>query len=138
MYIYLLFVIIHSTDVFSKFTDRSNKFIPSSSSSIRGLLSLYEAAFLSIPGEDILDEAILFTKPHLTSALPHLQPHLATHIRRTLDLPVYKGMPRLESRHFITFYEQENSRNNTLLEFAKLDFNILQSLHQNELKEVSL
>ncbi|GMH05858.1 hypothetical protein Nepgr_007698 [Nepenthes gracilis] len=49
--------------------------------------------------------------------------------------PLYKGVPRLESRLYIDIYEQDPSHNKTLLKFAKLDFNLLQSLHKAELRD---
>ncbi|XP_068635891.1 sesquiterpene synthase 2-like [Aristolochia californica] len=128
---------VSATDVFTKFKDGKNKFRTSLGTDVRGLLNLYEVAFLSIPGEDILDEAITFTSKHLRSCLPNLDSHLAKRVRQALDLPFYKGMPRLESRNYIPFYQQEKSRNNLLLELAKLDFNLLQSLHLKELSEIT-
>ncbi|GAB4827213.1 hypothetical protein Ancab_034102, partial [Ancistrocladus abbreviatus] len=40
------------------------------------------------------------------------------------------GIPRIEIRHFISFYEEEEARDETLLRFAKIDYNMLQILHQ--------
>ncbi|PKA61405.1 Alpha-terpineol synthase, chloroplastic [Apostasia shenzhenica] len=47
-------------------------------------------------------------------------------------------MPRLHTRWFIDFYEnQENNVHANLLELAKLDFNMVQSMHKMELKRMS-
>ncbi|XVF26423.1 hypothetical protein REPUB_Repub14bG0015200 [Reevesia pubescens] len=61
-------------------------------------------------------------------------PHLAKQITNTLDYPLNKSYPRLVARNYISFYEQEEPRNETLLRFAKLDFNRVQVLHQEEIK----
>ncbi|GAY69480.1 hypothetical protein CUMW_290010, partial [Citrus unshiu] len=58
-----------SCDVFEKFKDDEGKFKESLINDIRGMLSLYEAAYLAIRGEDILDEAIVFTTTHLKSVI---------------------------------------------------------------------
>ncbi|KAG9442845.1 hypothetical protein H6P81_018699 [Aristolochia fimbriata] len=106
----------------------------------RGLLNLYEAAFLSIPGEDILDKAITFSSEELRSRLPNMQmnqPHFAERVRRALDLPFYRGLPRYESMNYISFYQEEEGRDEGLLELAKLDFNLVQSLHQRDLRQIT-
>ncbi|XP_077221033.1 sesquiterpene synthase TPS2-like [Tasmannia lanceolata] len=106
-----------SADVFRKFKDERGNFKASLSTDARGLLSLYEAAFLSIRGDDILDEAITFTKEQLKSAMTHDDAPLAKQIAHAL--------------------EEEKGRNDVLLEFAKLDFNILQELHKKELRDLT-
>ena len=42
----------------------------------KGMLSLYEAAYLRVHGEDILDEALVFTTTHLELVASHLSPRL--------------------------------------------------------------
>ncbi|KDP35927.1 hypothetical protein JCGZ_09899 [Jatropha curcas] len=66
-------------------------------------------------------------------SIPH---HLAQHIRNVLVLSFHKGVPRVEARKYISAYEEDESRNETLLEFAKLDFNRVQLLHRQELGEL--
>ncbi|CAL8151436.1 unnamed protein product [Prunus armeniaca] len=48
-----------------------------------------------------------------------------------------KGFPRLETRHYLSLYQERDSQKETLLNFAKLDFNLLQQVHQRELSEIS-
>ena len=97
------------------------------------MLSLHEAAQLRVRGEDILDEALDFTYNHLTKSLnTQLSPSLAARVKHSLRQPLYKGMSRLEARYYISFYEEDPSHNDVILAFAKLDFNILQKLHQEE------
>ncbi|KAF3455997.1 hypothetical protein FNV43_RR00640 [Rhamnella rubrinervis] len=50
------------------------------------------------------------------------------------------GLPRIEARHYISIYQRHPaslSDDQILLTFAKLDFNILQKMHQKELSDIS-
>ena len=121
-------------DAFNKFKNNDGTFKKSLIDDVRGMLSLYEASFLSVHGEEIMDEALAFTRKHLESVAMEQSHALAEHIKNALDIPFHKGIPRLEARRYISFYEQHNeSPNETLLRFAKLDFNRLQLLHRQEL-----
>ncbi|XP_058100953.1 (-)-germacrene D synthase-like [Magnolia sinica] len=124
-------------DVFSKFKGEDGNFKATLSSNVRGMLSLYEAAYLSIQGEDILDEAIVFTSGHLKTIVAYLHHPLDAKVQRALELPLHKRIPRLESRCYISLYPEVESHNDVLLELARLDFNCLQSLHQRELRDLS-
>nr|WNV55398.1 beta-caryophyllene/alpha-humulene synthase [Artabotrys hexapetalus] len=135
-----------SSDVFKKLKDKDGNFQHSLCTDVKGLLSLYEAAHLGTQGEEILDEAIAFTRKNLTAAAAAMADYdlelgfpLQTQVRRALEFPLHKGMPRLETRELISSYQQweESHRCNVLLELAKLDFNMLQLLHRNELQQLS-
>ncbi|KAF2297395.1 hypothetical protein GH714_022935 [Hevea brasiliensis] len=97
-------------DVFNKFKDSDGGFNKTISSDVKGLLSLYEATFLSVHGEDILDEALAFTRQHLETLAAQSSPRLA---------------------------KRDESRNETLLKFAKLDYNRLQFFYKQELALLS-
>lgn len=104
------------------------------------MLSLYEAAYLRVHGEDILEEALAFTTTHLQSIASsdsHLSSRHVALVKRALKQPLRKGLSRLEARHYISIYEEDVSHDKTLLMFAKMDFNILQKLHQQELRRIS-
>ncbi|RRT32104.1 hypothetical protein B296_00051683, partial [Ensete ventricosum] len=45
---------------------------------------------------------------------------------------------RLLTRNYISIYQEDAARNDVLLELAKLDFNLVQSLHREELKSLSI
>ncbi|KAL9381692.1 hypothetical protein Peur_024727 [Populus x canadensis] len=47
------------------------------------------------------------------------------------------GVPRIEARKYISFYEEDESRIDTLLKFAKIDFNRVQLIHRQELSILS-
>lgn len=101
------------------------------------MLSFYEAAHLGVHGEEILDEALVFTTAHLESMATNLSSPLVKRINHALKQPIRKGLPRLEARHYIAIYQEDPSRNEVLLKFAKLDFNILQKQHQKEVSEIA-
>ena len=113
------------------------KFKESIKSDAKGMLSLYEASYLRTRGETILDEALAFTTATLKSMVPNLGSPLKKQVERALVQPLHFGIPRLEAHSYITMYEEEEHRNETLIKFAKLDYNLLQILHREELQQVS-
>lgn len=78
-----------------------------------------------------------FSRAHLHQLIPHLSPEVGSHISRALTLPRHLRMARLEARNYMEEYNQANSQIPSLLELAKLDFDMVQSLHQRELAEIS-
>ncbi|XP_031280832.1 probable terpene synthase 6 [Pistacia vera] len=128
-----------SCGVFDKFKDSNGTFKENLAGDARGMLSLYEATHLRVRGEDILEEALDFTTTNLKSLAKSSPDHLAKHITSALEAPLHKNVPRLETHKYISFYQEDlgEYRNETLLIFAKLDFNRVQLLHQQELKHVT-
>ncbi|CAL0323289.1 unnamed protein product [Lupinus luteus] len=126
-----------SPNVFNKFRDVNGNFSESLTTDVDGMLNLYEASYLRIHGEDILDDALVFTSTHLESISSQLRPFLEEQVKYSLRQPLHKGMPRLEARQYISIYHQDPSHHKTLLTLAKLDFNMLQKLHQKEVGNIS-
>ncbi|XVE50493.1 hypothetical protein DITRI_Ditri01bG0166900 [Diplodiscus trichospermus] len=127
-----------SCETFNKFKDDEGNFKMSLTSDVKGLLELYEAAHLLVHGEHILEEAIAFTTTHLefakTTSIEDPLSALVSHARKR---PIRKCLPRLESRKYISVYQEDGSHDKTLLKFAKLDINLLQNLHKEELSKIS-
>nr|AGW18161.1 terpene synthase 4-1 [Copaifera langsdorffii] len=126
-----------SPDVFNKFKDEQGKISETIANDVEGMLSLYEAADLRIHGEDILDEALDFTSTHLKFLTTQLSDSHAGNVIRSLKRPLRRRLPRLEAWHYFFTYQEDPSHIETLLAFAKLDFNGLQKLHQRELGNLS-
>ncbi|KAL6659704.1 hypothetical protein ACP70R_002533 [Stipagrostis hirtigluma subsp. patula] len=126
-------------DAFMKFKGDDGRFSSDIAKDTRGLLSLYNAAYLLINGEPELEEAISFARHHLESMsqCSDLQHPLAHQVKRYLHLPLPRTVKRVEARQYILEYEQERSHNPVLLELAKLDYNLLQHVHLKELKSFS-
>ncbi|KAF7140217.1 hypothetical protein RHSIM_Rhsim06G0155900 [Rhododendron simsii] len=86
-----------------------------------------------------LEAARTFSVKHLNSLTAgKMEIELAEQVQQSvLECPVPWRMPRLEARNFIDLYESDSARNPLLLEFAKLDYNLVQSVHQKEVQELS-
>ncbi|KAK6229630.1 hypothetical protein SCA6_018581 [Theobroma cacao] len=125
-----------SCDVFNKFKDDKGNFKLSLTSDVRGLLELYEASYLRVHGEDILDKAISFATTYLILAAPTLDHPLSEQVAHALKQSIRRGLPRVEARRYISLYQDDESHNKALLEFAKIDFKLLQLLHRKELSEI--
>ncbi|MED6195317.1 hypothetical protein PIB30_036788 [Stylosanthes scabra] len=136
-----------STDVVQGFQDEMGNFNQHLSNDVEGMLSLYEASFHSMENETVLDEARDFTSKYLKEYLSkndndesddnHHEKYLSLLINHALELPLHWRIARWEAQWFINAYEQSKNMNPTLLRLAKLDFNILQTIYQQELKESS-
>lgn len=127
------------TDIFKKFKNSKGNFNENVAKDVEGMWSLFEAAHLKIHGEDILDEALDFAYTHLNSLKNsnQLSPFLEAQVSHCLRKPLYKGVPRLETRCYMSAYEKDPSHSKVLLTFAKLDFNMLQKMHQKELSSIT-
>lgn len=101
------------------------------------MLSLYEATFLRGHGEDVLEEALTFTTCHLKNILSTSSTFVAKQIAHALSQPLHRGIPRLETRYYISVYEEDPMKNERLLRFAKLDFNLLMMIHKQELCQLT-
>ncbi|KVH54709.1 Terpene synthase, N-terminal domain-containing protein [Cynara cardunculus var. scolymus] len=91
------------------------------------MLELYEATYMRVQGEVILDEAFVFTSSHLEEISKdplRSNSTLSSLIQATLKLPLWKSFPRLEALHSIPFYQKQASHNESLLKLAKLGFNL--------------
>ncbi|KAH9792996.1 tricyclene synthase [Citrus sinensis] len=130
-----------STDVFDKFKKVDGRFDESLEADITGLLSLFEASFLgSVEEEDVLEEAKSFSTKHLNDyLLGKLETNILTEkLQQSLHIPLYWRMQRNEAQNFINLYPTDVPKNLVvLLELAKLDYNLVQSIHQKELKELA-
>uniref|UniRef100_A0ACD5Z859 Uncharacterized protein n=1 Tax=Avena sativa TaxID=4498 RepID=A0ACD5Z859_AVESA len=126
------------TDALDKFNDGAGNFRQDLSTDPRALLSLYHAAHMAVPGEATLDDAIAFTRCHLEAMKGSLQSPTAEQVARALDHTLPRFTKQLETMHYIGEYALEDTHDNTLLELAKINSNLMRSLHLKELKELSL
>ncbi|XP_040247668.1 (-)-germacrene D synthase-like isoform X2 [Aegilops tauschii subsp. strangulata] len=128
-------------EVLKSFKDENGEhFKDAVQSDVSTLLSLYEAAHLGKREEDSLTAAIRFTSSCLSSIskanqLPH---HVLERVRHALATPSQRRMKRLEAKLYISIYEKDDEGDQDILELAKLDFHILQLMHRDEVKSISL
>lgn len=127
-----------SSDVFNKFKDSSSgTFKEYITSDVKGMLGLYESAYLRLHGEDILDEALEFTETRLKKIVCTLEGNLARQVNQVLKRSFHNGMPMVEARLYFSTYKEESSSDESILELAKVHFNYLQLLQKEELRIVS-
>ena len=134
-------IAILRTDVFNKFKDANGNFKEGLTSDLPGMLSFYEATHLRVHGEDILEDGLLFTTPHLELSAKDVNHALTAQITQALERPLRKNPERLYARHYMSIFSDNNPKTldldaAALLKLAKLDFNLLQSLHKEELSEI--
>ncbi|GLT65722.1 hypothetical protein SLA2020_381350 [Shorea laevis] len=126
-----------SQDVFNSFKDYSGNFKECLTKDVKGMLSLYEASYLAFEGENLLEEAMTFTRMHLKDLKGDVSKSMAEQVSHALEVPLHHRMLRLEARWYIEAYSKTEDANALLLELAKLDFNIVQSVLQSDLQHMS-
>ncbi|KAJ8765354.1 hypothetical protein K2173_012051 [Erythroxylum novogranatense] len=128
-----------AVDVFNNIRDDLENFSACSDSTM-GLLSLYEASFLLEEGESVLEDGRDFAEEHLKEFFNSNEGddrYISMLVSHALELPLHWRVPRVEARWFIDAYRTKQSMSLLLLEFAILDFNFVQAVHQEDLKDVS-
>jgi hypothetical protein len=136
-----------SSGVLENFKDENGKFFCNLTGDkrVRSMLSLLRASEISFPGENVMEEAKTFTREYLNQLLAgrgdvtDVDESLLREVKYTLEFPWYCNVPRWQARSFIEIYGQNHSWlksniNQKVLELAKLDFNILQCIHQKEIQ----
>ncbi|PAN49532.1 hypothetical protein PAHAL_9G467700 [Panicum hallii] len=124
-------------DEFDGLKLEDGSFIDSVANDPKGLLSLYNAANLLTHNEGALEEALIFARRHLELIQSSLESPLADQVARALKIPLPRTLKRIEAVSYMQEYSVEQRYNPAILELAKLDFNLLQRLHQKELKTIS-
>ncbi|TXG47230.1 hypothetical protein EZV62_026524 [Acer yangbiense] len=136
-------------DVFNEFIRKNEDFEGKShdrinvSEDITGLMGLYEASKLSGEGENVLDEAGNFSANLLNEWIKNKHDKLDHHceakvVENTLVYPHHKSLPRFMAKTlFLSNYQGENGWIHVLQELAIMDFNMVQSLYQKEIVQVS-
>ncbi|KAJ4849618.1 hypothetical protein Tsubulata_044564, partial [Turnera subulata] len=118
--------------------DEKGNFMENLTQDLQGLLSLYEASFLSMQEEKVLDDALAFTTAHLKSMVSQLSSPHAKQVSDALYRPIHWRVQKQEQLNHISQYEQDGSAHSeAVLKMAKLDFNIVQALYQEELSSLS-
>ncbi|GAY67644.1 hypothetical protein CUMW_258220 [Citrus unshiu] len=131
-----LYVAAQATRIFKTFMDTEGNFTETVHKDVKGVLSLNEASYLAFEGEDILNEALTFSRTHLNQLKTKLNPYMSELVSHSLELPRHYRMRRLEVRWYTEAYRKKDA-NCMLLEFAKLDFNRVESIYQEEIKNLT-
>nr|UUF44715.1 isoprene synthase [Artocarpus heterophyllus] len=128
-----------SQDIFKSFMDNPEACL---TKDVKGMLALYEASYFGFKGEHLLEGAREFTCMHLKNLIKEDKINVSESLMMDqvihgLELPLHHRMPRLEARWYIEAYSKRLDANKLLLEHAKLDFNMVQSTLQSDLKDTS-
>nr|GEV18836.1 R-linalool synthase QH1, chloroplastic-like [Tanacetum cinerariifolium] len=126
-----------SQEIFHNFKDKIQNLKPHLLKDMVGMLNLYEASYHSFKDEKILDDARDFTTKYLKDNLEKIEPRMLSIVSHALELPLHWRVPRVEARWFINVYEKRSSMDPILTELAKLDFNMIQAIHLEDLKHAS-
>ncbi|KAG2301858.1 hypothetical protein Bca52824_030511 [Brassica carinata] len=130
-----------SVDVFKRFKEDDEKFKRYLINDFKGMQSFYEALHFRTTTDYILDEALSFTLSHLqpiVTAQLASSAHMSSFIQKSLHIPQHQNIEALVARDYISFYEQEENHDGTLLKLAKLNFKFLQLHYFQELKTITL
>ncbi|KAK1426562.1 hypothetical protein QVD17_15238 [Tagetes erecta] len=118
-------------DVFESYIGKDSKFMENVKYDIKGLMELYEASHLCIEGENILDEAAIFSSHMLQKTLSFLDDKEARMVRYTLENP---------HRRNFTWFNLLNSSKDTddtiLKELAQLNYTMVKSINKMEINEI--
>uniref|UniRef100_A0A7N0V974 Uncharacterized protein n=1 Tax=Kalanchoe fedtschenkoi TaxID=63787 RepID=A0A7N0V974_KALFE len=126
-----------SSAIFNRFINTNGGLIEDLLSDVQGMLSFYEAAQLRLHKDAALDEVVAKCATHLESIAPNLNPSLNRQVTAALKQSLHKDIPRLQAWKYFSTYQEDESHDKTLLKLAKLDFNLLQKYHQQELSHIS-
>ncbi|PKI55818.1 hypothetical protein CRG98_023783 [Punica granatum] len=109
---------------------------------IFGLISMYEASHLGIQGEDILDKAADFSRRALILNVANdingtNSQILKELVSNTLTNPFQKSLPRFTSKSFQSYFAWPYEWTGAVGELAILDTNLVQSINQTEIRQIS-
>ncbi|MFS7919920.1 putative R-linalool synthase [Helianthus anomalus] len=124
-------------EIFHDFKDKMQNFKPYSVDDMMGILNLYEASYYSLEDESILDHARDFTTKYMKENQDKADKSISSLVTHALELPLHWRVPRVEAKWFIEQYEQRADKNPTLIYLAKLDFDMVQAVHIEDLKHAS-
>ncbi|KAI3687963.1 hypothetical protein L1987_81668 [Smallanthus sonchifolius] len=129
-------------EIFHNFKDQIQNLKPHLLEDMTGVLNLYEASYHSFEDESILDEIILddfrdFTTKYLKENQDKIDESMSSLVSHALEVPVHWRVPRIEAKWFIGVYEKRSDMNPTILDLAKLDFDMVRAVHIEDLKHTS-
>ncbi|KAD3336674.1 hypothetical protein E3N88_32193 [Mikania micrantha] len=121
-----------SADVFELFKGKNGEFVESMKhNDTKGLVELYEASHLCIEGENILDEAAIFSSHMLEKSLKFLDDEEARMVKYALENPHRRNIT-----HFTLLNSSRDCDAIMLKELAKLESEMVQSTRRKEINEI--
>ncbi|KAK4753254.1 hypothetical protein SAY87_022052 [Trapa incisa] len=148
-------------EMFEGFKNKDNNngsgestFDPDLQKDIMGLTSLYEASHLGMQGEDILDEAAIFSKKALiswedqfldvgncnfySSSSSNSEEYLRELMKNTLSNPFHMSLPRFTAKNFRTnLFRGSYKWIEPFKKLAALDSNLVASANRHEILQIT-
>ncbi|CAN0900187.1 (3S,6E)-nerolidol synthase 2, chloroplastic/mitochondrial [Linum grandiflorum] len=120
------------SDVFRKFTNEEGRRKMMRGNDTRGMIELYEASFWGTKGEHTLDEGgELSARMLLECRSSNLNADF------TLRHPLHRSLPNFNKKNYLNIFNGNSYYNDALADLARLDFNVNQSMHREEVIQVS-
>ncbi|XP_010533843.1 PREDICTED: S-(+)-linalool synthase, chloroplastic-like [Tarenaya hassleriana] len=128
---------VSAENAFSGIRDENGRFRGEFQYDVEGLIELFEASQLSTEGEKTLEDGRDFAVNQLTKLCSAEESHRGRVIMNVLNQPSHKSLSRLTVNRFIsmTSDDGENKWLQPLLQVAKIDFDMLKALHQDEISK---
>ncbi|KAL7213323.1 hypothetical protein ACSBR2_015939 [Camellia fascicularis] len=128
-----------SQDIFRGFTSKMGTFIKTTNCDTKAMLELLEASHLALEGENILIEAKAFSTGILKNITnsKNVENKVTKQLSHALELPLQWRVQWYDVKSHIHDLENNDNTNSVLLKLAKLNFNMVQATHQNDLKDTS-
>lgn len=123
-----------SADVSNKFKDQNWSFMECLKEDIKDILSLYEAPFLALEGENLLEEAKALTRWNVEDLNSR---NLVKQANHALQLPLHRSTDKLTAEWSIEAHRKRGDANQIFLEFSILDCKMVQSVFQRDLRDIS-
>lgn len=99
-------------------------------------MGLYEAAQLSMEGEDILDEAAEFSSQLLNAQINYLDDENARVVKHTLRHPYRKSLAKFKGKNFMEEFKGRNDLGKSLQELSIAEFYMAKDVYRRELLHI--
>ncbi|XAR53727.1 Alpha-farnesene synthase [Bertholletia excelsa] len=128
----------HGYDVSQDLLDGFLGYFNNTNIDINTKVELLEASHLACEGENILEEAKLLSAEILRYIDSNVDDKRSKEIAQTLDHPLHWRVQWYDvRRHIDVLGKMVGTQFPTLVKLAKLNFNMVQAIHQEDLKELS-
>ncbi|XP_062013371.1 (E,E)-alpha-farnesene synthase-like [Rosa rugosa] len=133
-----------SQDIFGSLMDEMGTLKKNTFGDVKGMLEMLEASNLALEGENILEEAkafLMVTLRDTNTRCDDIDNCISKHVTYALELPSQRRVQWFNVKWHIKSYEKDHTDQanmTTLLELAKLNFNMVQATLQKDLREVSM
>ncbi|KAI4331817.1 hypothetical protein L6164_016772 [Bauhinia variegata] len=127
-----------STDTLSNFLVKNGKVLKKTlEGSVKDILEILECSHLAVEGENVLEKAKTLALSSLNCASERMCGDLLEEVVHAVELPSHWRVQWFDIKWYINHYQKQHHMDATLLNLAKLNFNIVQAKHQDEVKELS-